>query len=246
MVIAGPDKSRRFELPADGVFTMGRGSNSDTRLNDLRVSRGHCRVEVAGSVVKVSDLGSATGTFVNDEPISGWRHLRFGDVIRIGDTEILYEQTDVEQQPTVIGSVRPVPMPSVAPSRPPVARRSDDTPSPSARPRASEAPRSAAPEEPPVRARCESCGQMVLARKHLAGTLVRCPSCGKQIPDAACQRRFAESQVRGFNPIDARAPRPSPIDRSTCGCGDHHRAAVLNRWPEGNGNPEGPRNVAHA
>ena len=48
------------------------------------VSRQHCRLRVDGSAVRLEDLRSGNGTFVNDQRLSGSRTLVFSDTIRVG------------------------------------------------------------------------------------------------------------------------------------------------------------------
>jgi pSer/pThr/pTyr-binding forkhead associated (FHA) protein len=78
-----------FPLPKEGVATMGRGREAFIRLNDLQVSRLHCRLDMGGT--RIQDAGSIGGTFVNGLRIS--EHvLRDGDTIRIGETELAFRK----------------------------------------------------------------------------------------------------------------------------------------------------------
>jgi hypothetical protein len=59
------------------------------------VSRIHCELEIDAGRVMVHDSESASGTFVNCRRIT--RHeLRCGDVVRVGETELLFEDDDAE------------------------------------------------------------------------------------------------------------------------------------------------------
>src|SRR5689334_3625840 len=60
---------------------------------DLRVSRPHARVFVAGGHYWIEDLGSANGTEVDGEPIKGLGKVRLepGQKIAISDTVIEVE-----------------------------------------------------------------------------------------------------------------------------------------------------------
>jgi pSer/pThr/pTyr-binding forkhead associated (FHA) protein len=49
-------------------------------------------VEARGDAVWVVDLGSTNGTYVNDERIEGRRRLSGGDIVRIGHTELRFEE----------------------------------------------------------------------------------------------------------------------------------------------------------
>jgi hypothetical protein len=84
-VLAGPDQGRIFLLPPSGSLTVGRGE-VDVGLADPEVSRNHFRISAAGSQVRLVDLGSCSGTRVNNEPAIGEQMLRPGDIIVVGET----------------------------------------------------------------------------------------------------------------------------------------------------------------
>ena len=54
-------------LERDAV--VGRGTDAGLRISSRRVSRTHCRLIVDGGAVRVRDLGSRNGTFVNGEGV---------------------------------------------------------------------------------------------------------------------------------------------------------------------------------
>ena len=66
-------------------ITIGRAESCDVGLfGDPTVDRLHATIQRQGNVYLVHDAGSATGTFVNEEPIHQPRILQSGDVIRVG------------------------------------------------------------------------------------------------------------------------------------------------------------------
>lgn len=67
---------------------VGRAPAAGWRLPDRNVSRRHARFLVSGGAAFVEDLGSANGTRVNGERISGRVRLREGDLVRIGDYDL--------------------------------------------------------------------------------------------------------------------------------------------------------------
>jgi Nif-specific regulatory protein len=81
--IAGPLKGRTFTLIEDET-SIGRESASQICLSDPSVSRRHCIVRREGELLKINDLESLNGTFVNDVPVKE-RYLEHGDRVRIGD-----------------------------------------------------------------------------------------------------------------------------------------------------------------
>lgn len=84
MVVEGPDKGRRIDFK-EGSVSLGRSGDNDCCLADPVLSRRHCRVEFAGGVLKIFDLDSANGTYVNDAEVRD-AVLKNGDKIQIGDT----------------------------------------------------------------------------------------------------------------------------------------------------------------
>ncbi len=76
-------------LSVEGDLVLGRVAPDEAgRLGgDPEISRHHARVSRgADRVLRIEDLGSANGTFVNDERIDAPRTLRVGDVIKLGKT----------------------------------------------------------------------------------------------------------------------------------------------------------------
>lgn len=82
-------KGTRFQVGAGGT-RLGRSSSNDVHVPDEEMSRNHCLLEQSGEDgIRVTDLASANGTFVNGEQLgSDPRELKAGDVILAGTTEI--------------------------------------------------------------------------------------------------------------------------------------------------------------
>lgn len=86
-VLVGPSGPCRFirPIPATGSCILGRSSQCDLIVDDPSVSRCHARLSVRGALVRVADLGSRNGTFVDDASVreadvGRGRRLRFGDI----------------------------------------------------------------------------------------------------------------------------------------------------------------------
>lgn len=70
-------------------LVIGRAEGVDVRLEDPALSKQHAAVNVVGNDHILQDLGSANGTFVNEQRIE--RHLlRHGDVVRLASFHIRY------------------------------------------------------------------------------------------------------------------------------------------------------------
>lgn len=84
----GPNAGRGIEVRDGRPVRLGSGLAADLLITDSRVSRAHCLVEAHAEGLRVQDLGSRYGTFVN-----GHRHaeaiLRHQDRLAVGDTSIV-------------------------------------------------------------------------------------------------------------------------------------------------------------
>lgn len=62
---------QRKDFPIINPTTVvGRGENCDLRVPLLNVSRRHCELSLSGSIVKVKDLASSNGTYVNNKRVN--------------------------------------------------------------------------------------------------------------------------------------------------------------------------------
>ena len=82
VVERGPRKGMTYLL-RPGNTTIGRHPESDIFLNDVTVSRHHCRLKVASDSIAVEDSGSTNGTYVNDERVDE-TSLKAGDEVLVG------------------------------------------------------------------------------------------------------------------------------------------------------------------
>ncbi|MCB9677307.1 MAG: FHA domain-containing protein [Alphaproteobacteria bacterium] len=81
----GDGDLQAFALP-QGLSLIGRGSGNAVRMGwDAKASRVHCAIEVAGDEVRLKDLASVGGTFVNGSKIEGEMVID-GEGFRVGDT----------------------------------------------------------------------------------------------------------------------------------------------------------------
>lgn len=87
VVERGPRAGMTFVLPT-GVTTVGRHPDSDIFLDDVTVSRHHCRFTSSGSELIVEDSGSTNGTYVNDARVDS-ASLSPGDEVLIGRFHLL-------------------------------------------------------------------------------------------------------------------------------------------------------------
>lgn len=108
----GPLEGRVMVIDGDEQV-LGRRENSDLVLPDPHVSRAHAVVRRQSGAVWLEDLGSTSGTFVNDEQVTGSQALRHGDTVRFGPVATRFEdrgaQMEREDETEVIDSASPEP-----------------------------------------------------------------------------------------------------------------------------------------
>lgn len=81
---------QRFPL-AGPVTRIGRNSDNDIVLSDVKVSRHHAVITASGTAFVITDLGSVNGVRVRGQRIDPSAELFDGDRIRIGDQEFTFE-----------------------------------------------------------------------------------------------------------------------------------------------------------
>ncbi len=89
LVSRGPKAGSRYQLDP-GTTTMGRHPDSTIFFDDITVSRRHAEADFDGHRVRVRDVGSLNGTYVNQQPLDEPRELADGDVLQIGKFKLLF------------------------------------------------------------------------------------------------------------------------------------------------------------
>jgi S1-C subfamily serine protease len=108
-VLSGADAGRTVELPEDRPFILGRVQGCDLVIRDERASRQHAELRrEPGGGVRVVDLGSANGTFVDDRRVEE-ALLAGGEELRIAGVEIAV----MARRPASEGGEEPAPTWSV-------------------------------------------------------------------------------------------------------------------------------------
>ena len=82
----------KYEMTEDQI-TIGRDrANTVTLSGDSGLSGTHCRIRSAGRSFVVEDAGSANGSRLHGKLLGkGGEPLRSGDTIRIGSTDIVFD-----------------------------------------------------------------------------------------------------------------------------------------------------------
>ena len=99
-VVAGPDAGTEFGLAVGNTRIVGRGEQSDTRVNDRAVSRIHFKIENRDGEIYLKDEGSSSGTFVNGEKFKEGT-VTPECIIQAGDTQFRLDPAPSEDQTIV-------------------------------------------------------------------------------------------------------------------------------------------------
>lgn len=91
-VLDGADRGTVFD-EIEPPVTIGREEGNSVQLNDERISRFHLKIQEDQGKLVLTDLESTNGTRVNGEDTQ-LRILRFGDVISVGRSVLLFGTRD--------------------------------------------------------------------------------------------------------------------------------------------------------
>jgi hypothetical protein len=84
VVRSGGGRAGEYFSPQGDRTTIGRSPDNDIFLDDVTVSRKHAVLVQTGGELKIEDLGSLNGTFVNRRRIDSAVRLESGDEVQIG------------------------------------------------------------------------------------------------------------------------------------------------------------------
>ena len=86
-VDAGPEhKLIETSLQKRDAVIIGRGTECDLMVHDIKASRKHCQLTRQGDGFLLTDLDSKNGTYVNGQRITAPVLLRSKETFKIGDT----------------------------------------------------------------------------------------------------------------------------------------------------------------
>lgn len=94
LLIKHADGTRENFLLSRPVITIGRSNRLNNDLvieSDGMISKRHAKITMAAEGFRITDLNSTNGVWVNDERVSD-SELKSGDVIRLGATELVFDQ----------------------------------------------------------------------------------------------------------------------------------------------------------
>ncbi|HET8997105.1 MAG TPA: FHA domain-containing protein [Acetobacteraceae bacterium] len=107
LTVTRPGEQERQLVLGHEPLVIGRAPSSGLMLPATEVSRSHCRLELAGGQVKLTDLESTNGTFVDGQRLSGSTGLQPGAVLQVGPYRLIYAADEVEEAEGTLRSGRP-------------------------------------------------------------------------------------------------------------------------------------------
>lgn len=138
---------------------LGRAHDCDILVNHTSVSRHHCVVTLTGDGLRVEDLGSSYGTFVNGEQITDYT-AKLGDEIRFGRIPFVYEA-----KPSASVAVTPLP----------IVEDREGEPRMTVKPEGDEA------DAEMLEHACHSCGATIQFPAESVGEKIDCAACGQAL-----------------------------------------------------------------
>ena len=90
MVLDGGKAARSLCIGAQPI-KIGRSEHCELTLRGASVSAEHARIDLDADRARLTDLKSASGTYVNGERVIGTHPLRNGSVMQVGGERIRYE-----------------------------------------------------------------------------------------------------------------------------------------------------------
>lgn len=90
--------TQEFVLMEGATATIGRSPSNDICIPERHVSRRHAVISYRDGIFMISDLGSANGTFVNNQKLADPFPLASGDAIRLFVPELEFSAVVTEEE----------------------------------------------------------------------------------------------------------------------------------------------------
>jgi pSer/pThr/pTyr-binding forkhead associated (FHA) protein len=111
--VSGPTFGKTFGVV--GALTLGRSAECDISIPSDEISRHHAKLQVVPDGVMVEDLGSANGTFVNNQRVHGSVLMKHGDELRLDTVRFMLMSPAAEAAAAAQRTTEPVA--AVAPAK---------------------------------------------------------------------------------------------------------------------------------
>src|SRR4051812_34934776 len=97
---------RPFTVTKDETI-VGRREDCDLRIAVSDVSRKHSKLTLEGDALRIEDLGSSNGTFVNGKKVAA-SAIKAGDVVQIGPVTFVVQVDNDPSEESLAGLVAAV------------------------------------------------------------------------------------------------------------------------------------------
>lgn len=114
--VSGPTFGKTYAVV--GTLIVGRSSECDIAIASDEVSRHHAKLQVTPDGVVIEDMGSANGSFVNNQRIHAPTLLKAGDELRLDTIRFLLMSPGMDAHPAATARAEPV--------APPVEKKSNN------------------------------------------------------------------------------------------------------------------------
>jgi cellulose synthase/poly-beta-1,6-N-acetylglucosamine synthase-like glycosyltransferase len=95
-----------FAIAPNSRVVVGRGSSANFVLLDEEVSREHFVIRSEGDEVLLEDLGSANGTYVNEERVRHIVPLQHGDTVQAGHIRLRFSTSESDSQEAILAEAQ--------------------------------------------------------------------------------------------------------------------------------------------
>lgn len=91
------------------VFTIGRSPKCHIKIDSMEFSREHCKVEIVGKSIYLTDLNSSHGVIVDNVPLLPGTRTRYMTTqqLKIGDSYVIFDLSSDELTRSIV-NVRPL------------------------------------------------------------------------------------------------------------------------------------------
>lgn len=98
-VITGPHRNKRFCIRGHTNCVIGRAPDCAVQLagenRDQLISRHHCELDVDGPCIRLEDLGSCNGTFLNGKNVRLIEQTLSGEGVKMDDEGVAVRAGDI-------------------------------------------------------------------------------------------------------------------------------------------------------
>jgi pSer/pThr/pTyr-binding forkhead associated (FHA) protein len=109
LILFKKDGSQKaFSLPSN-ITVIGRRHDCDLCIPLMPVSRRHCQLNLNKEALRIRDLDSRNGTYLNGERINGEATVKAGDYVKIGSLTFLLQIDGEPKEVVPPGQAKPKP-----------------------------------------------------------------------------------------------------------------------------------------